>query len=235
MNCEAKKNISSQSVIDFLCENPEFFDKNPEVLEKLINVHAGNCISQNGSNVSDFRSFMIKRLRSDKENVMRTTHEIVENTRANINNQQRINNAVLAVLDACCFEEFINTLIIDVCAILDVDIISLVIESEGDLIPHININGVRVVPEGTLSDWMQGKTVLLQSNIQGIEAIYGGGAALVNSQALVAVNLYGTSPVLMAFGSRNPLQFDESQATDQINFFAKVIERCFYIWLRANR
>ena len=40
-----------------------------------------------------------------------------------------------------------------------------------------------------------------------------------------------TPPAILAFGSRDPVMFQDGQATDQIIFLARVIERCFRSWL----
>jgi uncharacterized protein len=175
---------------------------------------------------------MIQRLKADKEEVITTTREIVENSRANMNNQQRIHKAVLRLLEANSFDEFIQAITMDLSTMLDVDISVLVVEANGSDIPHISTSGIRVIPEGTVDKWMAGKNVLLQDNISGIEPIYGGGATLVKSQILLRVDISrNTPPAILAFGSRNPDMFHEGQATDQILFLARVIERSFRAWL----
>jgi uncharacterized protein YigA (DUF484 family) len=79
---------------------------------------------------------------------------------------------------------------------------------------------------------MGDKTVMLQDNISGIEPIYGGGATLVQSQILLRIDISGdTPPAIIAFGSRDPNMFSDGQATDQILFLARVIERAFRRWL----
>jgi uncharacterized protein YigA (DUF484 family) len=40
-----------------------------------------------------------------------------------------------------------------------------------------------------------------------------------------------TPPAILAFGSRNADMFQDGQATDQVLFLARVIERCFRAWL----
>ncbi|MGH1399548.1 MAG: DUF484 family protein, partial [Alphaproteobacteria bacterium] len=162
------------------------------------------------------------------------TREVIENSRANMNNQQRIHAAVLRLLEAKNFEDFVHTITMDLASMLDVDIAVLVVEAEGDKIPHINTsNGIRIIPEGTTNRWMFEKPVLLQDNIQGSEAIYGGGATLVRSQILLRVDIsMDTPPAIIAFGSRDPNAFTEGQATDQILFLTRVIERAFRSWLR---
>ena len=120
----------------------------------------------------------------------------------------------------------------DLSSILDVDITVLLVESNGEDIPHIHANGVRVVPQGTIDHWLKEKSAILEADIQGVEPVYGGGATLVRSQALVRIDIsLDTPPALMAFGSRDPFLFEDGQATEQINFLARVVERLFRLWL----
>ncbi|MGB0720612.1 MAG: DUF484 family protein, partial [Bdellovibrionales bacterium] len=152
--------------------------------------------------------------------------------RANMNNQQRIHEAVLRLLEAATFHDFIQCITMDLAEILQVDIAVLVVEADGESIPHIGAVGIRAIPQGTTDRWMHEKPVLLQDNISGSEAIYGGGATLVQSQILLRVDIsMDTPPAILAFGSRDPNMFGEGQATDQILFLARVIERSFRSWL----
>lgn len=220
--------LSAQDILNFLNDNPDFIQDHPEILDQLIQkpkrARKGEAI--------DFQSYMIERLRADKEEVINSTREIVENARSNMNNQQRIHAAVLRLLESYSFDEFIQSITMDIANILDVDISVLVVEAEENEIPQIRQNGIRILPPGTIDQWMEDKNVLLQDNISGIEAIYGGGAALVASQILLRVDISkNTPPAILAFGSRDPNTFQDGQATDQILFLARVIERCFRTWL----
>lgn len=220
--------ITADDVIAYLRADPKFLQKYPEICDILM-----PPTEQGGRNVKDFQAYMIQRLKADKNAVLETTREIVATSRANMNNQQRIHKAVLMLLEAHSFEEFIHTITMDLTAILDVDIAALVVESSDGQIPHIHASGIRIVPGGTVDRWMGGKNVLLQSDIQGIEQIYGGGAALVASQVLLRVDIsMDTPPAILVFGSRDPSLFVEGQATDQVSFLARVVERCFRAWLR---
>jgi len=181
---------------------------------------------------ADFQAYAIERLRNEKEEAIEISKDIVETSRANMNNQARIHDAVLRLLEAQNFEDFVHTITMDLASLLDVDIAVLVVEAEGSNIPHIQTNGIRIIPEGTTDRWMHEKPVLLQDNISGSEAIYGGGASLVQSQILLRVDIsLDTPPAIIAFGSRDPNAFIEGQATDQILFLARVIERSFRSWL----
>lgn len=222
-----EKHLEADEVIAFLRDNPKFLKQNPEACDFLVPPKSGD-----GKNVSDFQSFMIKRLKDDKEKVIETTQAIVENVRSNMNNQQRIHKVILRLLEARNFEQFINIITMDLSTMLDTDISVLVVESNGHDIPQIHTSGIRVLPQGTIDKWMDGQNVLLQSNITGIEAVFGGGATLVQSQALLRVDIsMDTPPAILAFGSRDPEMFQDGQGTELISFLAGVVERNFRHWL----
>lgn len=225
---EEEQNITEDDVLAFLKDNPSFLEDNPDALELLLPPKK----RPKRGDVANFQQYAIERLKADKEEVISTAQEIVENSRANMNNQQRIHTAVLRLLEARNFDDFIHSITMDLANILNVDIAVMVVESNGDDIPHVHTSGIRVLPGGTVDKWMDGKNVLLQDNISGIEAIYGGGATLVRSQILLRVDIaMDTPPAILAFGSRDPNMFTEGQATDQILFLARVIERAFRGWL----
>lgn len=220
--------VTEKDVLQFLQDNPGFLNDHPEAIDFLLPPKP----RPKKGEVADFQSYMIQRLKADKEEVLETTKTLVETSRANMNNQHRIHSAVLRLLEAQNFNDFIQCITMDLSSLLDVDIAVFIVEADGDKIPHIDNSGIRVVPEGTLEKWLGEKNVLLQDNIAGIEALYGGGATLVQSQILLRVDIsLDTPPALLAFGSRDPDLFTEGQATDQILFLARVIERCFRSWL----
>jgi len=224
----AEKSMTTQEdVLAYLQGNPKFLEQNPQALDFLLPPKPAQ-----DKGVADFQSYMIARLKADKAEVLQTTKTIVENSRANMNNQQRIHVAVLRLLESLNFDDFIQSITMDLADILDVDIAVLLVETDGQNIPHVHTSGIRLLPEGTIDKWMGTKAVFLQDNIAGIEPIYGGGATLVRSQILLRVDIsMGTPPAILAFGSRDPQMFADGQATDQILFLARVIERCFRTWL----
>lgn len=225
------KDMTPEDVLEFLKDNPNFINEHPEAAELLIPPKK----RPRKGEVADFQSYMIERLKEDKEKVMSTTKELVETSRANMTNQQRIHEAVLRMLEASRFDDFIQAITLDLASILDVDIGVFLVEADGESIPHISTSGIRIIPEGTVDKWMEDKTVLLQDNIAGIEPIYGGGATLVKSQILLRIDIaVGTPPAILAFGSRAPDMFQDGQATDQVLFLAGVVERCFRRWLELS-
>lgn len=223
----AAPQLDDDAIIAWLKVHPDFLQRNPDIVEALLPPR-----QDGGRRIADFQSYMIDRLKIAKTRADETAREIVETARNNMNSQTRIHRAVLRLLEASSFDEFIQTLISDLTNLLDVDITSLVVEADGQEIPHINTLGIRIVPEGTVDKWMQGKTTLLQSDISGIEAIFGAGATLVRSQALIRVDIaMQTPPAILAFGSRDPQFFSPTQGTELVSFLARVVERQFRTWL----
>ncbi len=221
------KTLSADDFIAWLKKNPNFLQLHPEAIDLLLPPKENN-----GRRIADFQSYMIERLKADKAEALEITREVVETARNNMNNHTRIQRAVLQLLEAETFDDFIQTITLDFTTLLDVDITSLVVEANGREIPHISSTGIRIVPEGTINQWMNGKNALLQSDIAGIEPIYGPGATLVQSQALIRIDIsVSTPPAILAFGSRDPKLFEPGQGIEQVSFLARVVERQFRSWL----
>ena len=222
-----KNSLTATDIIRFLSDNPDFFSQNPDVLDH-VRLPARNA----GTGVVDFQSVLVERLKSDKTNASKMQKELIETFRANMNNQSRIHTAVLVLLEAENFEEFIETITQDFPVLLDVDTASVVIESTSKEIPFIHQSGMRFVRAGTVSRWLGTCDALLQSNVNGQEEIFGPGAGLVKSHALLRLEISPQTPAgILAFGSRDPDMFQPDQAIDQIGFLAQVVERCFRLWL----
>lgn len=220
--------LTDEDVINYLKKHPMFLRTNPDLIDALM----PPTDTSNGKGVADFQQFMIERLKDDKHKAIQVTRQVVENARSNMNNLARIQACILKILEAKSFNEFIETITMDFSALLNVDITTLVVETSGRDIPHITAAGVRVVPEGTIMQLLNGDDAKLSSHIKGYEALYGSGAGLVKSEALVRVDIsMDTPPAMLCFGSRDPELFKDGQGTELIGFLARVVERMFRLWL----
>jgi uncharacterized protein YigA (DUF484 family) len=219
--------VSEEDVIAFLKKQKSFFLKHPDLLEELDT--PGN---EHGGGVVDFQQVLLNRLKADKNDAQRVQRELIETARANMSNYTRIQTAILVLLEAESFEEFISVMTEDFPVLLDVDTVNLVIESTSKEIPFINQSGIRFARQGTVEKLLGQGDALLQGNINGTEDIFGPGAGLVKSQALLRLEISHSTPAgIIAFGSRDPEAFGPDQAIDQIGFLAQVVERCFRLWL----
>lgn len=222
--------ITPQDILSYLEQHPDFLEKYPDACAFL----TPPTEKKQQGKIADFGAYLVKRIKADHEDVMNTSRDIMEMARENMKNVSRIHHAVLRMLEAHSFSEFIEIITSDLAAMLDLDICTLVVEADDGVIPHIHIQGIRMVPAGTIERWMAGSPTLLQDHISGIEAIYGGGATLVQSQALVRVDIMqGTPTALLAFGSRHPDTFADGQGTEHVTFLARVVERIFRAWLQV--
>lgn len=223
----ARTTTSEEDVIAFLKSRKDFFMSHPDLLDEM------DAPDQNlGKGVVNFQQALVNRLKADKTNAHRVQKELIDTFRANMSNQSRIQTAVLVLLEADSFEEFITTITQDFPVLLDVDTVNIIIESTSKEVPFINQTGIRFARQGFVHQWLGEGDALLQPNINGHEDIFGPGAGLVKSHALLRIEISQNTPAgILAFGSRDPEAFHPEQAIDQIGFLAQVVERCFRLWL----
>lgn len=222
--------ITSEDVLNWLKDNPTFFKDSPEALEVLAN--STSKITEDKT-VVDFQKKLVEKLRKDHAEAIETQNMLVEYSRANLNNQNAVHEAILHLLDAASFEEFIHTITSDLAITLGVDVICLCVESENaETIPTRYLSGVRIFKKGDVDYLIGDNSSILQSDIKGNDYVFGEAAGLVKSHALLRLAIHPKVPQgILAFGSRDPQGFGEEQAIDQVSFLARVIERCIRAWL----
>jgi uncharacterized protein YigA (DUF484 family) len=219
--------LTEAAVKEWLAQNPGFLEKHPDMCEVLLPPKENM-----GRGIADFQHYMVQRLKKDKESVLETTRDLIEVSRVNMNSVTRIHDAALKLLEAKNFVEFVQAITMDIATILDVDVAVMVIETNGLDIANVQASGIKVVPMGTINQWMGDHKTILQSDIHGSEDVYGGAARLVRSQAVLRVDIsMKTPPAVLCFGSRDPDMFRDGQGTELIGFLALVVERCFRLWL----
>ena len=219
--------LTAEDVCAYLREHPDFLVQHAELVG-----HLTPPTHDRGRGVVDLQAFMVDRLRGDIRALKDQQRELITTTRANLNSQNRIHAAVLFLLDAQNFEQLIQTIATDLAVLLDLDVAGLVVESNGLDIPHVHRTGVRVVEPGRIDGWLGTRDVVLASDTPGDPELFGPGAGLVRSQALIRLQISSETPQgLLAFGSRDPDMFHPGQGTELVCFLARVVERCIRSWL----
>ena len=219
--------LDEADVAAYLAAHPDFFDRHADLLDQL----AGRAV-EDDDRIVDLRSFMVARLRGETDRLRDKQRALISASRANQNSRNRIHAAVLFLLDAGNFEQLIQTVTTDLAVLLDIDVAVLLVESTGPDLPPMLASGVRVVGEGIITNGLQGKSVLLEGDIDGDERIYGGAAGLVHSQVLLRLDVSpDTPPCMLAMGSREPDMFHAGMRTDLVCFLGHVLERCIRGWL----
>ncbi|TVQ85260.1 MAG: DUF484 family protein [Micavibrio sp.] len=223
-----KTPMNDDDVLAYLKAHPDFFIRHGDILDHL---EIPGAVKTEG--VADFQKFMLDKLKKDRDRALSVQKELINVTRSNLDIYDRVQAAVLSALEARSFEEFIEIVTHDFAVIMDVDVVSLVIEANEPGIHNVHLKGVRVVSPGTLEKWLRDGDGLLQGHIRGAEEIFGPAAGLVHSQALIKMQVgIGTPLGIIAFGSRNPDMFHHDQAIDHVGFLAEVVERCIRLWLK---
>ena len=222
--------LTADEVVEYLSAHPEFFAKHPNVLAKLIPPTEHKHSRANA--VVDFQHFMLRRLQTDLARGVDERQDMIAHARTNLNLLTRIHACVLALLEATSFEEMITAITGDLAVYLDVDVAALMIESDDPNVLALHRGDIQIVRPGMVDLWMGSKDVLLQGDIEGDPEIYGDGAGLVRSEALLRLEPSHHAPVgMLAFGSRSSDLFQDGQGTELVGFLARVVERCIRAWL----
>ncbi len=219
--------ISAEEVATYLRDNPDFLIRHADLLQ-----HLTPPTVRRGSNVLDLQYYMVERLQKEVGRLRSEQRDLLVSSRVTLNSQNRVHDAALLLLDAQSFEQLIQTITIDLAVLLDFDVACLIIESGNRDMPGTDTSGVRVVKAGSIERWIGRREMVLTGNIYGDPAIFGGGAGIVHSEALIRLHISSDSPPgLLAFGSRMPDMFHTGQSTELIGFLGRVVERCIRSWL----
>lgn len=220
--------LKPADVAAFLRRNPDFLVHHPDVAAGLKT--PGREI---GQGVADLQSFIVEKLRGDIGKMRLTQRKLIATSRNNLVSQGRVHSAVIALLGARSFEDFITIITEELAGILDVDAVGLAIETPRSDIGMAANSGVQVVPPGTLDEVMDEDDVVLRADVVGDSRLYGEAAAgLVRSDVLVRLQIgTGAPPALLCMGARRPGIFHPGQGTELVGFLAQVIELTMRAWL----
>ena len=138
------KVITADDVIAYLKAHPNFFTEHSELAGEL-----GLVPRPQGPGVIDMQQAILKRLRSEIERLKTERTEIIANSKQNQIVQNRIQAAVLSIIQATTFEKMIHVVTHELPELLDVDFITLAIEANAD------------APKGTVEAYGDTKTQAL--------------------------------------------------------------------------
>lgn len=194
-----------------------------------------------GDNVVDLRGIAMRRLEARLDRLEDTHRSVIAAAYENLAGTNQIHRAVLRMLDPVDFETFLHDLGTDVAAILRVDALRLVLETdlaEDDADLRRLSDVLSLARPGFIGEYVtQGRNVpqrrvTLRGCDGGAPRIYGVVAADLRSEACLALDFgEGRLPGLLVLGSEDPHMFTQLQGTDLLGFFAGVFERSMRRWL----
>jgi hypothetical protein len=136
-------------------------------------------------------------------------------------------------MGASSFEHLIQVTTIDLPVFLGLDVSALCIETAATPPPRCQTPGVRLIDPGAVDRLLgPARDMLLRQNARGERAIFGAGATLVHSDALLRLTISPATPVgLLALGSRKEGRFHAGQGTELLGFLARAVEFSIRAWL----
>ena len=224
--------IDAAGVIAYLRDHPDFLERHPDALH-LLRAPSRNS----GDGVVDFQHFMLERLRSDLGRVQQEHQHLIAVSRGNLASQCRVHKAALAMLRARSFEHLLQIVTTDLAVLIDVDVVTLAIESAAARTTRLPLPGIRLLPSGMVDHLLgRDRDVLLCTDIKGDPVLFGGAYGLVRSHALLRLSLGRSAPAgLMCIGTRKAGTFHPGLGTELLGFLARGVEITIAQWLERGR
>jgi uncharacterized protein len=223
---------SAGDVIAYLREHPDFLERHPDALHLL---RAPS--RQSGDGVVDFQQFMLERLRLDLGRLRDEQQSLIAMSRSNLASQCRVHKAILTMLKALSFEHLLQIVTTDLAVLIDVDVVTLGVESTAARTTRLPVHGIHLLRAGMVEQLLgPERDALLCTDIKGDPALFGGAAGLVRSQALLRLSFGRSGPVgLMCIGTRKADTFCPGLGTELLSFLARAVEITIAQWLERGR
>lgn len=218
-------------VVEYLRRHPDFLTTHPELLRVL-----ASPSRTSGDGVVDMQTFMIERLRAEIERLTDHRAALIATGRAARAAQARVQEAVVAMMAARSLEHLLEVVTVDFLDLLRLDVVTLCVENGADGKPCAK-PGVRRVEPGLLDAVMgdDGESLFL-ADAPGDERLFGAGAGLARSAALLRIDLGANAPsCLLALGARAPGVFPARGDGVLYAFLARALEHCLRLWLAPPR
>lgn len=227
-----------QDTRDRIIAAPETLLEDQDLMNALI---AANERAM-GSNVIDLRGIAMERLENRLDRLEDTHRTVIAAAYENLAGTNQVHRAVLQILDAATFQEFLRALGDQVATTLRVDAVRLVLESvqvETAAVLKRMSDVVHVAEAGFVADYMAAgwgastKAVVLRQVLPSSDALYGEKAGFIRSEAVMRLDLgKGRLPGLLVLGAEDPHQFKPNHGTDLLVFLGGVAERAMRRWLQ---
>lgn len=199
-----------------------------------------------GENVIDMRGLAMERLEARLDRLEDTHRTVLAAAYENLAGMNQIHRAVLRLMEAGDFADFLRLLGGDVATILKVDSLRLALESHtaSDAAASVALGrkgagqALVLVGAGFAETYLAPQKPgarpvhLRRADRVRAAALFGAEAAWLGSEALMPVDLGpGRLPALLALGASDPDSFATGQGTDLLAFLAGAVERAFRFWL----
>lgn len=219
------KSLSDAQVAAYLRGHGDFLLRHPDLVLSLSPPSRWPDVD----GVVDMQVFMIERLKEEVDRIKGAAEDLIHTSRFNLSTQNRTHEAVLTLMSADDLGALAQAVAEDLPPMLDVDVATLCFEETDRPLPALAVPGVLRIPPGSVERTMGGpdRDCALNEELPGDPLMFGDGAGLVASSALVRLSPGGICPDgLLALGSRHDRTFHAGQGTELITFLARVLDLC---------
>jgi hypothetical protein len=121
--------------------------------------------------------------------------------------------------------------------LLDVDAVTIAVESAATPTARLPVNGVLLLKSGTVEHLLgDERAALMSADVHGDATLFGAAAGLVRSQALLRLSFGRGGPVgLLCIGARKPGRFHPGLGTELLTFLARALGITIGQWLNPAR
>ncbi|OOZ36096.1 DUF484 family protein [Solemya velesiana gill symbiont] len=203
---------TEQSIIDYLKSNPDFFDRNPELLQELELSHSsGDAVS--------LIERQVRTLREQNEQQKQQLHDFVAVARENELLNDRLHNLTLSLIDTLNFDEVVNVLEDKLHDDFQAEAVELHLfdhaETNGDANP--DLDGFRDFINSAIP-----RCGRLQQDQ--LSYLFGAQADDIQSTALIPIMGEGIQG-LLAIGSHSEHRFHPGMGTDYLSRLGEIISK----------
>jgi uncharacterized protein len=220
--------VGAAEVVAYLRQNPDFLVEHGELLDVLT-----PPTMRRGEPVVDMQHFMLERQRAEIARLKVQQRSLVVTTRANLASQSRVHGAVLALLAAHSFEQLIQIVTTDLAVLLDADVVTIAVEQPAGTRPRLGRHGVQILEPGTVDAVLGAdRDAALFAEVAGDPRLFGDGAGLVHSAALLRLSVSARAPMgLLCIGTRRAGKYHPGQGTELLGFLARALGITIAAWL----
>ncbi len=214
----------------YLVENPGIILDDDDFGQQIVAAASANL----GENVYDMQGAVMHRMRRRLRAIEVEREEMIDAATENMESMNSIHDAVLTMLEAPTFSEFIEIVGARFGDLLNVDSVRLCLESElaENEPPEQQSNMLKAIHPGDVDRFFHGMNWGVTLRAGEPETLHLHSDQRVTSEALVRLDFgEGTRPGVLVFGALDPDRFHDEQGGELLVFLGGAISRVMRRWL----
>ena len=227
---ELLRSSSKSAMRRYILNNPEFVLDDSEMCEAITSL-AGR---RYGDNVISMQTAVMARMRQRLRVIEIEREEMLDAAEDNLLGMNQINDAILQMLEARDFAEFLEIVGGRFAELLCVDSVLLCVETaprRGEAQPS-GIDVLRPIAPGSVERFFDDAAWGIAMRAAAVETAALHTSEGIESEALVRLDFGSDSrPGVLLFGSCDPNRFHEDQGGDLLLFLGGAVSRVMRYWL----